>query len=51
MTIPRLIINESFVKKDGTAAVYATVHISKKSVKTNREILVDYPYFMNNNNI
>ena len=40
MTAARLFINEKTVKKDGTVAVYALVHIDNKSLKINTGVSV-----------
>ncbi len=40
MASARLFINEKTVKKDGTAAVYALVHIDNKSLKINTGVSV-----------
>ena len=41
MAAARLFINEKTVKKDGTTAVYALVHIGNKSLKINTRVSVD----------
>ena len=40
MASARLFIHEKATKKDGTAAVYAIVHISNKSIKINTGVCV-----------
>ncbi len=45
MAAARLFINEKTIKKDGTAAVYALVHINNKSLKINTGVSVIFEKF------
>jgi len=45
MASARLFVNEKTIKKDGTVAVYAQVHIANKSIKINTGVSVELAKF------